>query len=98
MYVEQGDYINTDGASLNVVVAEFPRPVDAAWAVKQLFYRARKIGYTGNFALNDIIAYNYFFSQIDGIYTLAWSHENWVYSISGWSNEDIDRMVKVFPY
>lgn len=98
LYVEQGDYIGTDGTAFNVVVAEFPRSVDAAWAVKQLFYRARKIGNTGNFALDNIIEYNYAFSQIDGVYTLVWSHDNWVYSVSSFSTEDIDRMMQVFPY
>jgi hypothetical protein len=98
MHAEQGDYISADGTSLNVVVAEFPRSVDAGWAVKQLFYRTRKIGVTGDFAMNDIIPYNYFFGQTEGVYTLAWSHQNWVYSVSGLSGEAIDSLMKVFPY
>ena len=98
LYLEQGDYVANNGAEFNIVVAEFPRPVDAAWAVKQLFYRARFVGATGDFALDDIIEYNYFFSQIDGVYTLGWSHENWVYSISTVSAVDIDSLMKVFPY
>ena len=97
-FVEQGTYVKNDGTVFNVAVAEFPRPVDAAWAIKQLFYRARAIGLNGNFALDNIIEYNYFFSQIDGVYTLAWTHEGWVYSISGASVDTLDTLVKVFPY
>jgi hypothetical protein len=98
MYVEQGDYVGNNGPAFNVVAAEFPTPVAAGWAVKQLFYRARFIGFTGDFALDDIIEYNYFFSQIDGVYTLAWSHDNWVYSISSTSSDQIDTIIKVFPF
>ncbi len=97
-YVEQGSYLNQKGAEFNVVIAEFPRSVDADWAVKQLFYRARGIGQTGNFALDNIIEYNYFFSQIDLIYTLGWSHDNWVYSVSAATIDDIDSMMTAFPY
>ena len=97
-FVEQGTYVKNDGTVFNVAVAEFPRPVDAAWAIKQLFYRARAIGLNGNFALDNIIEYNYFFSQIDGVYTLAWTHDGWVYSISGPSVDTLDALVKVFPY
>lgn len=98
MYVEQGDYLGSDGSKINIVAAEFPRGEDAAWAVKQLFYRARFIGFTGNFALDDIIEYNYFFSQINGVYSLAWSHGNWVFSISGVSSDKIEAVARTFPY
>ena len=97
-FVEQGEYVNSEGKSFNIAVAEFPRTVDAAWAIKQLFYRARAIGFTGDFALDNIIDYNYFFSQIETVYSMAWSHDNWVYSVSGYSAGDIDAMMKMFPY
>ncbi len=98
MFVEQGEYVDQNGKTFNVVVAEFPRPVGAAWAVKQLFYRARFVGVTGNFAIDDIIEYNHFLSRADDVYSLAWTHDNWVYSISGASIADIDAMMKVFPF
>ena len=98
LYVEQGNYVNSEGAPFNIAVAEFPRPVDAAWAIKQLFYRGRVTGVTANFALDNIIEYNYFFSRIEGVQTLAWTHENWVYSISTDSSTDLDNLMKVFPY
>ena len=35
-FVEQGEYVNSAGRSYNIAVAEFPRPVDAAWAIKAI--------------------------------------------------------------
>lgn len=99
LWVERGEYIHSDnGKSIDVTITEFSRPEDAAWGVKQAYYYGRFIAATGDFAMNDVLEYNYFFSFANGLYTLAWSHENWVYSIATDTPIEIDSLMKNFPY
>lgn len=95
-YVESGNYL-FDGQEFNVVVAQYPHHDAATAAAKQMFYYARTIGRTGNFALGPI-EYDYVFSFANEVYTLTWTHENWAYSLSAKDFKALEQFVKFFPY
>jgi hypothetical protein len=78
-------------------VAEFASHEEATSAVSSLYHYGRSIGRTGNFSL-DTIEYDYFFHYADSLYTLSWSHEQWVYSVSAPSFEELDAFLTRFPY
>ncbi|MBZ0300360.1 MAG: hypothetical protein K8J31_11485 [Anaerolineae bacterium] len=96
LYVERGSYLNKS-AAFDVVAAQYADHERATEAVTQIFSYARTIGRTGNFSLGPI-EYDYAYSHTDNLYTMTWSHENWVYSITGDNYIDLENLVKLFPY
>ena len=95
-FVESGVY-RSSTMSLNVTAAQYADHDSATAAVKQVFQYARSIGSTGNFSLGSI-AYDYAYTQANDLFTLTWSHANWVYSITVPDVSTLDTLVAAFPY
>ena len=95
-FVEQGMYVFGE-KQFNIAAAQYPGHDMATQAVRDIFKFARTAGTTGNFSVGPI-AYDYVYSFADDIYTLTWSHEEWVFSISTDNSIDLDNLLKVFPY
>jgi hypothetical protein len=95
-FVERGDY-SYNGEIFNVTAAQYIGHEAATAAVKSLFDLGRQNGRHGNYSM-DVIKYDYFYNLTDDLYTFAWSHENWVFSITTASNTALEELVKNFPY
>ena len=98
-FVERADYLRSgNGAAFNIAAVQYDSDDAATDSVGELFHHARAIGGTGNFAIANTIAYDYFISRANDVFTLVWSHDNWVYSVSTSSMDEIDAIMPLFPY
>jgi|FLYN01.1.fsa_nt_gi hypothetical protein len=96
-YIESGTYQNAEGTAIRVTVAQFASDSEATQVAKDLHRYAFTIGSVGNFALG-VGQVDFFYSTITDQYSFVWSHENWVYTASGPVFDDVEALVKAFPY
>lgn len=81
-----------------IIAAQFETEDDAEAALRAMQFRSREVGRLGNFAFSSYYSVDYFYALDRNQQLFAWSHDNWVYTISADTMDRVESIAKIFPY
>ncbi|MCB9451110.1 MAG: hypothetical protein H6672_06700 [Anaerolineaceae bacterium] len=96
-YLTTGMY-EGNGSPIQVAAVQFdPAVTSTNDVMNSLKDYSEQIGRAGNYVIG-INGADYFYSSTPELYSFTWAHNGWVYSMSGENLNELESMLKAFPF